>query len=153
MKLKLTMMPITSRFCFRTEPCSVSISIPVTLYSLNCLISKLETGKVSNDGRESAAVSLWSNGRNVVTRLHHKPASSGRVFSSGLACGRRGGDDEGCATRAEYSRTKHLLLSARGARWKEVYVVGFTAFIDDSGTAPSQRVASATANCDSRCKD
>jgi hypothetical protein len=32
-----------------------------------------------------------------------------------------------------------------GALWREVFVVGFTAYIDDSGTDPNQRVASATA--------
>ena len=44
-----------------------------------------------------------------------------------------------------YSRTKHLLVTATGKRWREVWLVGFTVYIDDSGTAPDQRVASATA--------
>ena len=38
-----------------------------------------------------------------------------------------------------------MLVSAYGARWKEVYLSFFTAYIDDSGTDPSQPVANATA--------
>ena len=43
------------------------------------------------------------------------------------------------------NRTHHLLLSAWGRKWREVQVVMFTAYIDDSGSDPSQHVANATA--------
>jgi hypothetical protein len=42
-------------------------------------------------------------------------------------------------------RTEHMLLSAWGKRWREVQLVMFTAYIDDSGSDPSQPVAHATA--------
>lgn len=42
------------------------------------------------------------------------------------------------------SRTKHLLLSAYGGRWREVILAMFTVYVDDSGTAPDQRIAIAT---------
>lgn len=44
-----------------------------------------------------------------------------------------------------YSRTEHMLISIYGARWKSVDLVMFAAYIDDSGTSPSQHVAIATA--------
>jgi hypothetical protein len=45
---------------------------------------------------------------------------------------------------AIYGRTHHMLVSCWGKRWKEVQLVMsalFTNYIDDSGTAPDQRVA------------
>lgn len=39
----------------------------------------------------------------------------------------------------------HMLLSRKGLRWKEGYIVPFTIYLDDSGTSPSQHVACATA--------
>jgi hypothetical protein len=42
-------------------------------------------------------------------------------------------------------RTHHLLLSAWGARWREVQLAMFTAHIDDSGSDPNALVANATA--------
>jgi len=42
-------------------------------------------------------------------------------------------------------RTHHLLLSVWGRRWREVELVMFTVYIDDSGTSPSQHIAIATA--------
>jgi len=50
-----------------------------------------------------------------------------------------------CAKIQTYSATKHLLLSARGRKWKKAFLVMFTVFIDDSGTAPDQHVAIASA--------
>lgn len=49
----------------------------------------------------------------------------------------------GQAARAEraMSRAEHMLLSLRGARWKETTLAFFTVNIDDSGTSPSQQVA------------
>lgn len=38
-----------------------------------------------------------------------------------------------------------MLVSTRGSRWKEVSLVMFTVYIDDSGTSPDQHVAIATA--------
>jgi hypothetical protein len=49
-----------------------------------------------------------------------------------------------CAKSQFYSRSKHLLLSAYGRRWKEINVAMLTVHIDDSGTAPDQKVAIAT---------
>lgn len=46
-----------------------------------------------------------------------------------------------CPRSQIYSRTKHLLLSSRGKRWKDVLLAMFTAYIDDSGTDPQQSVA------------
>jgi hypothetical protein len=43
------------------------------------------------------------------------------------------------------SSTKHLILSACGSRWKEADLIMFTVYIDDSGTAPEQKVAVAAA--------
>lgn len=43
------------------------------------------------------------------------------------------------------NRTHHLLISAWGKRWKDVQLVMFTAYIDDSGSDPNQHVANATA--------
>jgi hypothetical protein len=44
-------------------------------------------------------------------------------------------------------RTHHMLVSCWGKRWNEVWLAmcHFTAYIDDSGTAPSNQVAIATA--------
>ena len=42
-------------------------------------------------------------------------------------------------------RTYHMLVSAWGGRWKEVQLVMFTAYLDDSGSDPNQHVANATA--------
>jgi len=44
-----------------------------------------------------------------------------------------------------YSRTKHLLISTRGSKWRDINLVMFTVYIDDSGTAPDQNVAIASA--------
>lgn len=44
-----------------------------------------------------------------------------------------------------YSSTEHFLLSAYGSKWKEVSLVMFTVFIDDSGTDPKQPIAIASA--------
>ena len=44
-----------------------------------------------------------------------------------------------------YSNTKHFLLSACGGKWKEVLLVMFTVFVDDSGTAKDQPVTVAAA--------
>jgi Protein of unknown function (DUF3800) len=46
---------------------------------------------------------------------------------------------------SQYSLTEHFLLSAYGGKWKEVTLVMFTVFVDDSGTAPDQPVAIAGA--------
>jgi Protein of unknown function (DUF3800) len=45
----------------------------------------------------------------------------------------------------ESSRTLQLLLSTRGSKWRDATLIMFTAYIDDSGTDPNQRVATATA--------
>jgi hypothetical protein len=50
-----------------------------------------------------------------------------------------------CVKSQFYSRTKHLLLSAYGSRWRKVHLAMFTVHIDDSGTDPNQPVAIATA--------
>lgn len=42
-------------------------------------------------------------------------------------------------------RTHCFLVSVYGSRWKEIYLSFFVAHIDDSGTDPQQKVASATA--------
>ncbi len=42
-------------------------------------------------------------------------------------------------------RTHHMLVSLWGKRWRQVRLIMFTAYIDDSGTDPAQRVANATA--------
>lgn len=39
----------------------------------------------------------------------------------------------------------HMLVSVRGRKWEEVYLVPLTIYLDDSGTSPSQQVACATA--------
>jgi hypothetical protein len=46
---------------------------------------------------------------------------------------------------APYCRTFHMLISAWGERWKQVHLAMFTAYLDDSGSAPNQHVANATA--------
>lgn len=40
--------------------------------------------------------------------------------------------------------SEHMLLSAWGRRWKDVFLGVFTVYIDDSGTAPLQQVAIAS---------
>lgn len=40
-----------------------------------------------------------------------------------------------------YSRMKHALLSAYGAKWAERYLVMFTIYMDDSGSAPEHKMA------------
>jgi len=50
-----------------------------------------------------------------------------------------------CVESQRYSLTEHFLLSAYGSKWKEVTLVMFTVFVDDSGTAPDQPVAIAGA--------
>jgi len=50
-----------------------------------------------------------------------------------------------CVHSQPYSHAKHFLLSVGGARWKEMNLVMFTVFIDDSGTDPNQDVAIAAA--------
>lgn len=47
--------------------------------------------------------------------------------------------------KSQLGRTYHLLLSVRGATWREVYLAMFTLYQDDSGTAPDQPVAVAAA--------
>jgi len=47
--------------------------------------------------------------------------------------------------QSQYSPAKHFLLSIGGARWKEINLVMFTVFVDDSGTDPKQAVAIASA--------
>lgn len=42
-------------------------------------------------------------------------------------------------------RTHHMLVSCCGARWKQAHIAMFTAYVDDSGTDPSQAVAIASA--------
>ena len=42
-------------------------------------------------------------------------------------------------------RTHHMLLSCYGSRWRKVHLAMFTVYVDDSGTAPSQPVAIASA--------
>jgi hypothetical protein len=44
-----------------------------------------------------------------------------------------------------YSRIHHLLVSIWGERWRRVNVAFFTAYIDDSGTSPDQKIANCTA--------
>jgi hypothetical protein len=44
-----------------------------------------------------------------------------------------------------YSLMKHALLSAYGSRWREMFLVVYSSFIDDSGTDPNQPVAIASA--------
>lgn len=46
---------------------------------------------------------------------------------------------------SQWSPAKHMLVSNFGLRWREVQVVMFTVYLDDSGTSPSQHVAIATA--------
>lgn len=43
-----------------------------------------------------------------------------------------------------YSVVEHMLVSAWGSKWKDVFLGVFTVYIDDSGTAPSQQVAMAS---------
>jgi hypothetical protein len=43
------------------------------------------------------------------------------------------------------SRTECALISGRGLRWKQVIMALFTVYLDDSGTAPDQQVAMASA--------
>ena len=50
-----------------------------------------------------------------------------------------------CAARQEISHTQHFLMSAYGRRWKEVTLVVFTVYVDDSGTSPDQKLAIASA--------
>ncbi len=45
---------------------------------------------------------------------------------------------------SQMSPTKHLLLTARGSRWREALLAMFTVYIDDSGTDPNQVVAIAS---------
>lgn len=42
-------------------------------------------------------------------------------------------------------RTHHKLVSLWGSRWREVHLVMFTVYFDDSGTAPEHRIAVASA--------
>jgi hypothetical protein len=44
-----------------------------------------------------------------------------------------------------YSRTQHMLVSTRGMRWKQVQLVMFTVYVDDSGSSKDQKVAIASA--------
>lgn len=44
-----------------------------------------------------------------------------------------------------YSRAQHMLVSGRGKWWKEVLLAMFTIYVDDSGTAPEQKIAIASA--------
>jgi hypothetical protein len=44
-----------------------------------------------------------------------------------------------------WGRTHHLLVSLWGSKWRTVKVAYFSAFLDDSGTDPNQRVAIGTA--------
>jgi hypothetical protein len=44
-----------------------------------------------------------------------------------------------------WGRTRVLLESVRGIHWRKVYLAMFTVYIDDSGTAPEQKVAIASA--------
>lgn len=46
-----------------------------------------------------------------------------------------------CARNQPYSRTKHYLMAVRGKSWKNVPLVMFNVYLDDSGTSPIQRVA------------
>lgn len=49
-----------------------------------------------------------------------------------------------CARRqSELSHVEHFMLSAYGSKWREVNLIMFTAYVDDSGTASTQPVASA----------
>jgi uncharacterized protein DUF3800 len=50
-----------------------------------------------------------------------------------------------CAAGQEISHTQHFLMSAYGSKWKEVTLVVFTVYVDDSGTSPSQKLAVASA--------
>jgi Protein of unknown function (DUF3800) len=42
-------------------------------------------------------------------------------------------------------RTHHMLVSLWGSRWREVSLIMFTVYFDDSGTAPEHRIAVASA--------
>jgi hypothetical protein len=48
------------------------------------------------------------------------------------------------ALRSMYP-VEHMLVSARGLKWREIHLAMFTVYLDDSGTSPSQHVAIATA--------
>lgn len=50
-----------------------------------------------------------------------------------------------CSQRRIYVPAHHALLSAYGKNWSERLLAMFTAYIDDSGTASTQKVAIATA--------
>lgn len=50
-----------------------------------------------------------------------------------------------CVQSETLSPAKHFLLSAYGPRWREVNLVMFTVYLDDSGTSPAQRSAVAAA--------
>lgn len=49
------------------------------------------------------------------------------------------------AARQEISHTQHFMMSAYGRKWKEVTLVVFTVYVDDSGTSPGQKLALASA--------
>lgn len=44
-----------------------------------------------------------------------------------------------------YSPVEHALLAGCGGRWRETTLIMFNVYIDDSGTAPDQRIAIASA--------
>ncbi len=48
------------------------------------------------------------------------------------------------ASQHAYSRIYHMLVSAYAGRWADRYLGMFTIYIDDSGTAPEQRMAVAS---------
>jgi hypothetical protein len=50
-----------------------------------------------------------------------------------------------CVQSQTLSPAKHFLLSAYGARWKEIDLAMFTVYVDDSGTSPDQKIALAAA--------
>jgi Protein of unknown function (DUF3800) len=50
-----------------------------------------------------------------------------------------------CVRSQFYPLMKHVLLSAYKEKWQEIYLLMFTIFIDDSGTAPDQKLAVAAA--------
>jgi hypothetical protein len=50
-----------------------------------------------------------------------------------------------CSSSQVVGQTHHMLISVRGGQWREIELVMFTLYIDDSGTDPNQHVAIATA--------
>lgn len=50
-----------------------------------------------------------------------------------------------CARSQIYSPVEHALIAGCGGHWRNVSLVMLNAYIDDSGTAPSQRIAIASA--------